>query len=214
MPLSVLPFPAFDPVLISIGPFAIRWYALAYIVGILLGWLYARATHPQRAAVGRASAADACVDFDDFILWVTLGIILGGRIGYVLFYNFAHFAAHPLEIVAAVEGRHVVPWRLPRLRRRGRRCSRGSAALPILSLGDITCAVGADRPVPRPPRQFHQWRTVGPADRRALGAWSSPAAARCRAIPSQLYEAALEGPRAVRRARGADARRRAQAARD
>ena len=42
MPLYAIPFPAFDPVLISFGPIAIRWYALAYIVGILLGWLYAR----------------------------------------------------------------------------------------------------------------------------------------------------------------------------
>ena len=59
MPLLVLPFPDFDPVLIQLGPFAIRWYALAYIVGILLGWLYARAHHPQRAALGRAGADDA-----------------------------------------------------------------------------------------------------------------------------------------------------------
>ncbi len=54
--MLVLPFPAFDPILISVGPFAVRWYALAYIVGILLGWVYARAHHPFGNAVGRASA--------------------------------------------------------------------------------------------------------------------------------------------------------------
>ena len=48
MPLNAIPFPSFDPVLISIGPFAIRWYALAYIVGILGGWLYARASCDRR----------------------------------------------------------------------------------------------------------------------------------------------------------------------
>ena len=58
MPLYVMPFPDFDPVLVSIGPFAIRWYALAYIVGILLGWLYARALIRARAALGRAGADD------------------------------------------------------------------------------------------------------------------------------------------------------------
>jgi phosphatidylglycerol:prolipoprotein diacylglycerol transferase len=86
MPLYVLPFPAFDPVLISFGPIAIRWYALAYIVGILLGWLYARAII-RRERLWSAPMPMTVSDYDDFVLWVTLGIILGGRIGYVLFYN-------------------------------------------------------------------------------------------------------------------------------
>src|SRR5204863_6110553 len=97
MTLYILPFPAIDPVLISIGPIAIRWYALAYIVGILLGWLYARAV-VARPALWGGTAPMSVADYDDFVLWVTLGIILGGRIGYVLFYNPAYFAAHPLEI--------------------------------------------------------------------------------------------------------------------
>ena len=53
MPFLVIPFPHIDPVLVHIGPFAIRWYALAYIVGILLGWVYARAHHRAPSAVGR-----------------------------------------------------------------------------------------------------------------------------------------------------------------
>src|SRR6187200_3400508 len=97
MSLFVLPFPAIDPVLIQVGPLAIRWYALAYIFGILLGWLYARALIRNEKLWG-GPAPMTVVDFDDFVLWVTLGIILGGRFGYVLFYNPAHFAANPLEI--------------------------------------------------------------------------------------------------------------------
>src|SRR3954453_10179729 len=103
MPLLFLQFPDFDPVLISLGPFAIRWYALAYIVGILLGWVYARALIRNRKLWG-GPAPLTLTDFDDFVLWVTLGIILGGRTGYVLFYNFQHFIEHPAEIVQLWKG--------------------------------------------------------------------------------------------------------------
>ena len=95
-------FPDFDPVLIQLGPFAIRWYALAYIAGLLVGWLYARAII-RAQALGRAGADDAA-KFDDFLLWVTLGIILGGRLGYVLFYKPGYFVANPLEILQLWEG--------------------------------------------------------------------------------------------------------------
>ena len=98
MPVLVLPFPAFDPVLVSIGPVAVRWYALAYIGGILFGWLYARALIRAEELWGGKPPL-TLGDIDDFILWVTLGIIFGGRLGYVLFYNPAHFATHPLEIL-------------------------------------------------------------------------------------------------------------------
>src|SRR6202158_3920860 len=97
MPLLALPFPALNPVIVELGPFAIRWYALAYIAGILLGWLHARAILKSRSAWG-GPAPLTVTDLDDFHLWVTLGIILGGRIGYVLFYNFSYFIAHPIEI--------------------------------------------------------------------------------------------------------------------
>src|SRR5581483_131583 len=94
MPLHLIPYPQFDPVLVHFGPFAIRWYALSYIAGILLGWLYARAIiRNERYWAGPAPLT--VTDYDDFVLWVTLGIILGGRIGYVLFYNLPHFIAHP-----------------------------------------------------------------------------------------------------------------------
>src|SRR5215470_10871144 len=97
MPTLAIPFPEFSPVLVQIGPLAIRWYALAYIVGILLGWLYARMLIRTERFWG-GPAPLTLTDFDDFVLWVTLGIILGGRTGYVLFYNLPHFIEHPLEV--------------------------------------------------------------------------------------------------------------------
>jgi len=190
MPVLIIPFPAFDPILVQIGPFAIRWYALAYILGILLGWLYARALIRIERLWGGPAPMRA-VDFDDFVLWVTLGIILGGRIGYVLFYNPAYFAAHPFEILELWKGGMsfhggftgcVLAVMLFGLRR----------GIPMLSLGDITCAVGTiglflgrianfinselwGRPTDVP------WAMVfpngGPFPRH----------------PSQLYEATLEG---------------------
>src|ERR1700687_3656599 len=140
MPLFVIPFPDIDPVLVQIGPLAIRWYALAYIFGILLGWAYARAIIRNEKLWG-GKAPMTVVDFDDYILWVTIGIILGGRIGYVLFYNPEHFAEHPLEIVQLWNGgmsfhggfTGCVVAAMLFARQRG---------IPTLSLGDITCAVG------------------------------------------------------------------------
>ena len=94
----VIPFPNIDPILIEFGPFAIRWYALAYIVGLLVGWRYVRALarRPPRAAGGR--------DVDDFLVWATLGVVLGGRLGYVLFYNPGYYLDHPLAILQVWEG--------------------------------------------------------------------------------------------------------------
>src|SRR5580700_5671609 len=75
--LPVIPYPAVNPVLISIGPLAIRWYALAYIVGIIAGWFYARAIIASEKLWG-GPAPFTVLDFDDFVVWITLGIIIGG----------------------------------------------------------------------------------------------------------------------------------------
>jgi phosphatidylglycerol:prolipoprotein diacylglycerol transferase len=96
--LYVLPFPAIDPVLVQIGPFAIRWYALAYIAGLLLGWWYVK------AYVKKPPMAMSARDVDDFLVWATLGVILGGRPGYVLFYNLDVYLAHPLSIFEVWQG--------------------------------------------------------------------------------------------------------------
>ena len=79
MPLFALPFPAIDPVLIQIGPFAIRWYALAYIVGIFVGWWYAKRLVANERLWGPAGAPMKPADIDDFVVWAAIGIIVGGR---------------------------------------------------------------------------------------------------------------------------------------
>lgn len=87
-----MPFPEFDPVLIHLGPLPIRWYALAYVAGIVLGWWYAsRLTRRESLwAPGRPPVNNT--QLDDLVLWITLGIILGGRFGYALFYKPVMFA--------------------------------------------------------------------------------------------------------------------------
>ena len=91
MPLFAIPFPAIDPVAVAIGPFVIRWYALAYIAGLLIGWRYCLvlADRPPRLIERR--------HIDDFLAWATLGVVLGGRIGYVLFYQPGYYLQHPVE---------------------------------------------------------------------------------------------------------------------
>jgi len=91
MPLFAIPFPAIDPVAVAIGPFVVRWYALAYIAGLLIGWRYCLvlADRPPRLIERR--------DIDDFLVWATLGVVLGGRIGYVLFYQPGYYLQHPVE---------------------------------------------------------------------------------------------------------------------
>jgi len=96
--MYALIFPAFDPVIFEIGPFAIRWYALAYIAGIFGGIWYARwmVKHPPQLMTPD--------QIDDFLLWVLGGIVLGGRLGYVLFYKPGEYLANPLAIVKTWEG--------------------------------------------------------------------------------------------------------------
>jgi phosphatidylglycerol:prolipoprotein diacylglycerol transferase len=193
MPFLAITFPVFDPVAIQLGPIAIRWYALAYIGGIVLGWIYARSL-VKRESLWGGPAPISLPQLDDFILWVTVGIIIGGRTGYVLFYNPAFFVQHPAEIFQLWNGGMsfhggflgcvaAVMWFASR------------NGISILSLGDITTAVGpiglflgrlanfinselwgrvADPTLP--------WAMVFPNDRLQL-----------LRHPSQLYQAALEG---------------------
>ncbi|HUG61063.1 MAG TPA: prolipoprotein diacylglyceryl transferase [Methylomirabilota bacterium] len=103
MPLLALQFPDIDPVLFEIGPFAIRWYALAYIAGLMFGWWYLRrlaATERLWGGLPRPSA----LDVDDLLVWITLGVILGGRVGYVLFYGGGGYLANPLAVLQVWEG--------------------------------------------------------------------------------------------------------------
>ncbi len=190
MVLPLIPFPAINPVLISIGPFAVRWYALAYIVGIIAGWFYARAIISSEKLWG-GPAPLTVVDFDDFVIWITLGIILGGRTGYVLFYNFEHFAANPIEIVQLWNGGMsfhggvigcVVAIVLFALRR----------GVPMLSLGDVTAAVAPIGLFLGRLANFINGELWGrPTD--VPWAMVFPHGGPLPRHPSQLYEASLEG---------------------
>jgi phosphatidylglycerol:prolipoprotein diacylglycerol transferase len=190
MPLAAIPFPAVDPVLIRIGPFAIRWYALAYIAGILAGWLYARAiVRSERLWGGKAPLSVA--DYDDFVLWVTLGIILGGRIGYVLFYNPGYFASHPAEILQLWNGGMSFHGGLLGCVAAAVLFAR-SRGIPFLSLADVSCAVA--------PIGLFLGRLANFVNGELWGRvtdvpWAVifPNAGTLPRHPSQLYEAGLEG---------------------
>ena len=183
--MYALAFPTIDPTLIEIGPFAIRWYALAYIGGIVFGWRY---------AIVLARQSPATIDrrtVDDFLIWVTLGIVLGGRIGYVLFYKPAYFFAHPGEILQVWQGGMAFHGGLlgvilavilfARLRR-----------IPTLALGDIVaCVVPIGLFLGRV-ANFVNGELFGRVS-DAPWAFIFPNGGPEPRHPSQLYEAGLEG---------------------
>jgi phosphatidylglycerol:prolipoprotein diacylglycerol transferase len=190
--MLAIAFPVFDPVAVAIGPFAIRWYALAYIGGIVLGWIYARAIIRNERLWG-GKAPFTVTDFDDFILWVTLGIILGGRTGYVLFYNLPHFAQHPAEILELWKGG---------MSFHGGFLGCVAAVLlfgwkrniSVLSLGDVTCAVGPIGLLLGRLANFINGELWGrAADPSLPWAMVFPHGGPLPRHPSQLYEAGLEG---------------------
>jgi len=95
---AAIPYPDIDPILFQWGWIVIRWYALAYIGGLLIGWaVLARLIRAPDAPLDRTQ-------LDDLVVWLTLGIILGGRIGYILFYNLGYYASHPLDILMVWHG--------------------------------------------------------------------------------------------------------------
>jgi phosphatidylglycerol---prolipoprotein diacylglyceryl transferase len=104
LPLAALPFPNIDPVILHVGPLAIHWYGVAYIVGILFAWWYGRSlvTNPRLWTDGKLPMKPE--DLDDFLVWAAVGVVLGGRIGYVLFYDFARYMQNPLDIFAVWQG--------------------------------------------------------------------------------------------------------------
>ncbi|MGF1474890.1 MAG: prolipoprotein diacylglyceryl transferase [Geminicoccaceae bacterium] len=96
--MLVLPFPAIDPVLVELGPIQIRWYSLAYIAGLLIGWRY------LRWLVSRPGWRQTSDQIDDLLVYATLGVILGGRLGYVLFYQTGYYWENPGAIFAVWQG--------------------------------------------------------------------------------------------------------------
>src|SRR5690606_32969804 len=104
LPLTVLTFPQIDPVLLQIGPLAVHWYGLGYVVGILFAWWYARRLVTNDRLWGPGGSAISPVDIDDFLIWAAAGVVLGGRLGYILFYDFARYIENPASIFAVWQG--------------------------------------------------------------------------------------------------------------
>lgn len=92
-------FPSIDPVIFSVGPLAVRWYSLSYIAGILIGWGYV-----NQIIVRYTWSPFTKKHTDDLIVWMIIGIVLGGRLGYTLFYNMLYYIDHPSQIFRVWEG--------------------------------------------------------------------------------------------------------------
>ena len=180
-----LAFPNIDPVLIQIGPFPIRWYALAYIAGLLIGWRVLR-----RLAEGPPRVA-SMQDADDFLVWATLGVVLGGRIGYVVFYQLGYFFDHPAKILEVWRGGMsfhggflgvaVAVWFYVRKRK-----------LPLAQFADIVACVAPIGLFFGRIANFINGELFGrPAD--VPWAMVFPRGGPIPRHPSQIYEAGLEG---------------------
>lgn len=104
LPLAALPFPEIDPVIIAIGPIAIHWYGLGYVVGILFAWWYTKRLVANRNLWANGKPAMTAQDLDDFLIWAAAGVVLGGRLGYILFYDLARYISSPLDILAVWQG--------------------------------------------------------------------------------------------------------------
>ena len=173
----MLVHPQFDPVAIQLGPLAVRWYGLMYLHGVRA---VHRARPPPRAAADCSPAGDPR-DVDDMLFFGVFGVILGGRLGYVLFYKPLYYFAHPLEIFQVWHGGMsfhggflgvlIALWFFARRRHKAlaRRHGFRRAAVPA-------------RPRRGTARQFHQRRARRPADRRARGRWSFRRSTTCRGI--------------------------------
>ncbi|NIZ08532.1 prolipoprotein diacylglyceryl transferase [Pseudooceanicola sp. HF7] len=201
---AVIPFPDIAPEIFSVNifglTFALRWYALAYLVGIFLGWLLARSALRRASLWQRNQPPMSDTQLGDFITWLIVGVVLGGRLGFVLFYQPAYYFSHPQEILAIWQGGmsfhggllgvavatliYCARWKVPLLP------AMDMLALgtpPGLMLGRIANFINAElwgRPTDAP------WGVIfpGPAAQNCPGVDGL-----CARHPSQLYEAGLEG---------------------
>ena len=186
-----LPFPQIDPVLIQIGPLAIRWYALAYIVGILAAWRYASALVDRADLWTKRGPPVDKPGLEDLVLWITLGIIAGGRLGHVLFYTPGILLSDPMEVLRVWNGGMsfhggclgVLLAVGLFVRRKG---------LDLFSVGDLVCAVVPIGLFLGRIANFINGELWGrPTD--LPWAMVFPAAGPEPRHPSQIYEALLEG---------------------
>ena len=201
---AVLPFPDISPEIFSITvfgmEFALRWYALAYIVGILLGWrLVVRAARTPRLWRNERPVMTPN-QIEDLLFWVILGVILGGRLGYVLFYQAGYYLSNPLRILQLWEGGMsfhggaigvILAAFLYTKRHSINTVSAGDLVslglAPGLFLGRVANFINAElwgRPTDLP------WGVAFPTE---AAQYCPDVAGICARHPSQLYEALLEG---------------------
>lgn len=190
MPLLLIPYPQIDPVLFEVGPLVVRWYALAYFAGIMLGWLYMRAII-SRPQLWGGKAPLTLNDMDDFILLATVGVVVGGRLGQVLFYDPSFYFTHPLEAVKIWHGGMAFHGGFLGVMIAGLLFA-WARRIPILALGDLSCAAA--------PIGLFLGRCANFINDELWGRpsdlpWAMvfPAAGPIPRHPSQLYEAGLEG---------------------
>ena len=188
--LYVLPYPVIDPVMVQLGPLPIRWYALSYIVSLVIGWRIARtlvARDPLWGPVARPPAQS----LDDLLVFVALGAVFGGRLFYVLFYNLPYFLANPLDIPAIWQGGMSFHGGMTGAALGAFLFARREKVL-FLSVGDLVCAVAPIGLFLGRIANFIKPELWGrPAD--VPWAMVFPGAGPDPRHPSQLYEAGLEG---------------------
>ena len=189
--LTVLAYPNIDPVAIEIGPFSIKWYGIAYMSGLLVGWWYVRRLLSTPGLWRGGKAPLSIEQTDDLLLWVTLSVIVGGRLGQVLLYDPGYYFEHPAEILKTWRGG---------MSFHGALIASGIVLLvfarwhklPALSVMDLCCAAV--------PFGLLFGRTANFINSEHWGrpsevAWAMvfPNGGDIPRHPSQLYEAALEG---------------------
>ncbi len=104
LPVAALSFPEIDPVIFAVGPIAIHWYGLGYVVGILFAWWYTKRLVSTPSLWADGKPAMTTQDLDDFLIWAAVGVVLGGRLGYIVFYDLARYISNPLDILAVWQG--------------------------------------------------------------------------------------------------------------
>ena len=102
--LAALTYPAIDPVALHLGPISVKWYGLSYMFGLILGWLYIKRLLQTARLWPHETAPLQPLDTDDLLLWITLAVVLGGRLGQVLLYDLGYYAANPAEIFKVWKG--------------------------------------------------------------------------------------------------------------
>lgn len=201
---AMIPFPDISPEIFTLSlfgiEFALRWYALSYIVGILLGWRLVVASVKRPHLWRDASAPMTPLQVEDLLTWVILGVILGGRLGFVLFYQPAYYLQNPLQILQVWQGGMsfhggllgVVTACILYSKRQG---------APWLSVADVLCMVAPIGLLLGRIANFINAELWGRPTSLPWGVAFPGAAAQdcpdvigiCARHPSQLYEAALEG---------------------